>query len=177
MQQCTARSWPSQRDTWRRRSIPHHNPMLAPTPFPLLAEQMRAACRAVPSVLAFPSEWTKPLGRLALDTVLEQRGGLPRLATALGGGLGQEPVLICYLGGSVTEQRNGYRPCVTKWLEATAAPARVRIEEVPAFCGVRPPDCPYVRPPLALTPILTPQNCGSKVLAFMVGDWVVSRRP
>jgi lysophospholipase L1-like esterase len=94
---------------------------------------------------------------LALNALLAPRAGLPRLAAALEGASldRSEPLRVCYLGGSVTEQRNGYRPRVTKWLEVLGARGGVRVEEVPAFCG----------------------NCGSKVLAFMVADWVVSRRP
>ena len=104
----------------------------------------------------YPAEsWLPVLGDLELGAVLEQRAGLPRLAAALDGQFGDEPLRVCYLGGSVTEQSAGYRPRVTQWLRACAAPSRVAVEEVPAFCG----------------------NCGSKVLAFMVSDWVVRRRP
>lgn len=68
--------------------------------------------------------------------------------------LNEDTLRVCYLGGSITEQRNGYRPRVHRWFQCKTA-AKVKVEEVPAFCG----------------------NCGSKVLAFMVADWVVARRP
>ena len=49
--------------------------------------------------------------------------------------LAPQPPMRAPAAGSVTEQRTGYRPRVVKWLEAAAALARVRVEEVPAFCG------------------------------------------
>lgn len=119
-----------------------------------LLSELTSAVRRTDPLLAYPDEWSAVLGDLALETVLKRRGGLPRLSAAMDGALGAEPLRVCYLGGSVTEQRAGYRPRVTRWLEATAR-AGVRVEEVPAFCG----------------------NCGSKVLAFMVADWVIARRP
>ena len=91
---------------------------------------------------------------IPLDAIVQQRDGLPKLASTLRDG-SSEPLRVCFLGGSVTEQRSGYRPRVTQWLTAQAQQKRVRVEEVPAFCG----------------------NCGSKVLAFMVADWVISRKP
>ena len=118
-----------------------------------IAELMRTAARHVaPPSLTYPEQFEATLRGVILESVLKQRAGLPRLASALEhSGRTREPLRICYLGGSVTEQRNGYRPRVTTWLKASG----VAVEEVPAFCG----------------------NCGSKVLTFMVSDWVVSRRP
>eukprot|EP00966_Prymnesium_polylepis_P331624 7387207-Prymnesium_polylepis.1 len=105
------------------------------SPSPPIADRMHAVRSRVDTALAYPEEYAAPLHGLALDAVLDRRDGLPRTAAALRGGLGAEPLRVCYLGGSVTEQKAGYRPRVTKWLEATGASARVCVEEVPAFCG------------------------------------------
>ena len=80
-------------------------------------------------------------------TVLARNGGLPRLNAAL---RDSSALRVCYLGGSVTEQKAGWRPRVTGWLGGTCT-----TEEVPAFCG----------------------NCGSKVLIHLVTDWVIARAP
>lgn len=103
----------------------------------MLAEHVRVACSAAPPPLKYPHEWISVLEDLPLDAVLKVRGGLPRLRAVLNDELGADPLRVCFLGGSVTEQKTGYRPRVTKWLEAMAAHARIRVEEVPAFCGVR----------------------------------------
>ena len=79
------------------------------------------------------------LGGLVLGEVLEPRDGLPRTSVALRGAVGtKDPLRVCFLGGSVTEQRTGYRPRVTKWIEEAGAAAHVRVEDVPAFCGSAP---------------------------------------
>jgi lysophospholipase L1-like esterase len=135
--------------------LPASTPLPPPPPPPQLAALMRAVQQQAGSALAFPEDFAAPLRDLGLDTILAPRAGLPRLAAALSGTFAPEPLRVCYLGGSVTEQRAGYRPRVSRWLEAVGSSRGVRLEEVPAFCG----------------------NCGSKVLAFMVADWVVSRRP
>ena len=142
----------SSRTTWRRRRgfAPSH-PKADATPF---VDCVRAV-RAADPMLKYPDAFDAPMVGLGTDSVIEPCNGLPRLAAALLGSLGKEPLRVCYLGGSITEQRTGYRPRVTRWLESQAAKSGVRLEEVPAFCG----------------------NCGSKVLAFMIADWVVARRP
>ena len=104
--------------------------------------------------LRSPDAFYSAAQSIPLDAIVQQRDGLPKLASTLRDG-SSEPLRVCFLGGSVTEQRSGYRPRVTQWLTAQAQQKRVRVEEVPAFCG----------------------NCGSKVLAFMVADWVISRKP
>ena len=73
--------------------------------------------RHVEPLLAYPDDLDAPLGDLALDAVLCRRDGLPGLAAALDGALGGEPLRVCYLGGSVTEQRSTtQRPtCITRW--------------------------------------------------------------
>ena len=119
---------------------------------------MQAVRTADQLALGYPEKFGVCSGDLALEELLMPRAGLPRTAAALEGSPLEEagePLRVCYLGGSVTEQRTGYRPRVTKWFESTAKRRGVRVEEVPAFCG----------------------NCGSKVLAFMIADWVVARRP
>ncbi|KAL1524392.1 hypothetical protein AB1Y20_019287 [Prymnesium parvum] len=131
-----------------------------PTPSPVsraaqpIAQMMRAL-RGTDASLSFPEEWLAPLRGLLLEELLHLRSGLPRLRDTLRGRGGTDALRVCFLGGSVTEQRNGYRPRLGKWLAGAAAAAGVQFEEVPAFCG----------------------NCGSKVLAFMIADWVVARRP
>jgi hypothetical protein len=101
-------------------------------PLPMLTDLMCTVQLATPSVLSHPLEWMVPLSNLPLDAVLQHRGGLPRLAKALNGEGPEGPLQVCFLGGSVTEQRTGYRPRVMKWLEAQAAPAKLRVEEVTA---------------------------------------------
>ena len=104
-------------------------------------------------LLAHPPQLWDWCADVMLSEVLQPRDGLPRLVQSLDGGCRR--LRVCYLGGSVTEQSSGYRPRVTAFLPSVAALHGVDVEEVPAFCG----------------------NCGSKVLAFMVSDWVVARRP
>lgn len=112
-------------------------PEPAPTP---LADAMRVARKAAgsaalhPLLVEPPAVCTSALSSVALGEVLQRRDGLPRLSATLRQ-TSSDPLRVCYLGGSVTEQRSGYRPRVTRWLEAVGAPARVRVEEVPAFCG------------------------------------------
>ncbi len=153
------RSWAAP-GSWRvRRCASRHADAPVRPVTPKLADLMRAArVRAhgsEPSSSAgWPDQCAEALGSLTLDAVLERRGGLPSLSAMLNG-TASAPLRVCYLGGSVTEQRGGYRPRVTEWLQRAGATAGVQVEEVPAFCG----------------------NCGSKVLAFMVADWVIARRP
>lgn len=146
------------------------------------------AIRGADAQLAFPDECLTVVGDLGIDAVVQHRDGLPRLAAALGGALHGEPLRVCYLGGSVTEQRTGYRPRVTRWLELQGKHAGVKIEEVPAFCGSaqrasfeRSAAPPFVtcacRQPHVVCTLARSADCGSKVLAFMVADWVVARRP
>jgi lysophospholipase L1-like esterase len=107
-------------------------------------------------MLLYPDALDGVLEGVTVSTILEQRDGLPRTSAALRGDGSDDALRVCFLGGSVTEQRSGYRPRVSSWLgQQAAAIGRMRVEEVPAFCG----------------------NTGSKVLAFMVADWVVARRP
>jgi hypothetical protein len=88
----------------------------------------------------------------ALAAACTVRGGLPRLAAraaraARGAALGAR-VIFC--GGSVTAQRDGWRPAFQRWLDGHL-PAPLGHDHVCAALG----------------------NCGSKVLAFMLNDWVV----
>ncbi len=89
---------------------------------------------------------------MRLDAVLHANGG--RL---LPDGLPTEKELrVAYVGGSVTEQKQGYRPRLNDWLRASiCAPTGAKLVEIPAWCG----------------------NSGSKVLSFVVSDWVVAKRP
>ena len=118
-------------------------PAADPSSFVDLLQQLTTAS----ADLAFPQALAGPLTAVDQAAVLTPNGGLPLLATALAA---RSPLRVCYLGGSVTEQKAGWRPRVTSWLRGWAG-----TEEVPAFCG----------------------NCGSKVMAFLVADWVVSRAP
>ena len=120
-----------QRCSWRRRLRTPPPPAADATP---IATKMRVV-RTADAQLAFPDECFAVLGDLSMDSVVKRRDGLPRLAAALGGALNGEPLRVCYLGGSVTEQRTGYRPRVTRWLESQGKHANVKVEEVPAFCG------------------------------------------
>jgi len=129
---------------WRRaRTCTHARPAAEPSSFVDLLQQLSATS----ADLAFPKALAGTLAAVDQDAVLTPNGGLPLLATALAA---RSPLRVCYLGGSVTEQKAGWRPRVTSWLAGRAS-----TEEVPAFCG----------------------NCGSKVMAFLVADWVVSRAP
>ena len=125
-----------------------------------------AACRAT-APLALPSELLRPLEQVPLAHCLQRRRGLPRLGAALQEGVptesesrtpskttGVQPLRVCYLGGSVTEQKAGWRPRVTSWLQSRLSTngRRRAVSEIPAFCG----------------------NAGSKLLSFMVRDWVVA---
>lgn len=58
----------------------------------------------------------------------------------------------CYVGGSITEQKWGWRPRFHEWLEGRVGR---KIEAIDAFCG----------------------NAGSRLLAFTVRDWVLKRSP
>ena len=81
---------------------------------------MRAAATSVPgSSLAYPERFAAGLGDLALPDVLTRRAGLPRLAAAIATprDADAQPLRVCYMGGSVTEQRSGYRPRVTSWIQ------------------------------------------------------------
>ena len=125
----------------RRRRVDDASAAAASAVAPVsLTDAMRAARTTAgsatlhPLLTEPPAACTAALEGVSLGEVLEQRSGLPRLSAVLHGGT-PEPLRVCYLGGSVTEQRNGYRPRVTRWLEAAGAKSRVRVEEVPAFCG------------------------------------------
>uniref|UniRef100_A0A7S0NNL2 SGNH hydrolase-type esterase domain-containing protein n=1 Tax=Calcidiscus leptoporus TaxID=127549 RepID=A0A7S0NNL2_9EUKA len=149
------------RDAWRQRNPTSDSSAsneFCAAPSPSLVELM-CRVRCIDPALAYPNSLNALVGALKLEEVLTPRAGLPRLSAALVGkcpGIGLDgPLRVCYLGGSVTEQRVGYRPRVTRWLEQMRCSSRLVVQEVPAFCG----------------------NCGSKVLAFMVAEWVVARRP
>ena len=92
-----------------------------------------------------------PLSAVPLARILRCRGSLPSLAARLHR-TDDSLLRVAYLGGSVTEQKAGWRPRVNDWLSARTGRG---VEEVRAFCG----------------------NCGSKVFAFMVDEWVVARAP
>lgn len=153
---CTRRSW-NARTAWAplQRGEAQH------------CETVHEAACDASAPLLLPPALLMPLQRMPLAQCLERRSGLPRLGAALGDGIaaGAEPLRVCYLGGSVTEQKAGWRPRVTRWLEerlsqsglpaAVATDGRSSVCEVPAFCG----------------------NAGSKLLSFLVRDWVISRRP
>ncbi|KAH8053930.1 serine-type exopeptidase [Aureococcus anophagefferens] len=59
---------------------------------------------------------------------------------------------VCYLGGSITEQRDGWRPRFHAWL---AKRLETSVTAVDAFCG----------------------NAGSTLLAFTTKDWVIRAAP
>lgn len=59
---------------------------------------------------------------------------------------------VCYLGGSITEQKSGWRPRIHLWLQRHLGRS---LKAVNAFCG----------------------NAGSTLLAFTVRDWVLSAAP
>ena len=160
---CTRRSWdaPSAWPVQRRRQGEKKS---------AVNESVHAAaCRAT-APLALPSELLRPLEQVPLAHCLQRRRGLPRLGAALQEGVptesesrtpskttGVQPLRVCYLGGSVTEQKAGWRPRVTSWLQSRLSTngRRRAVSEIPAFCG----------------------NAGSKLLSFMVRDWVVAHRP
>ena len=133
------------RSAWRRSRTCTQGlrPAADPSSFVDLLQQLKTTSPG----LAFPQELAGPLTAVNQAAVLTPNGGLPLLAATLAA---RSPLRVCYLGGSVTEQKAGWRPRVTTWLGGRAS-----TEEVPAFCG----------------------NCGSKVMAFLVADWVVSRAP
>jgi hypothetical protein len=86
-----------------------------------------------------------------VDAAIRVRGGLPRLRAraaeaARGAALG---LRVVYCGGSVTAQRDGWRPTFQAWL-GRAFPAPLGHETRCAAMG----------------------NCGSKVLAFTAHEWV-----
>ena len=86
-----------------------------------------------------------------VDAAIRVRGGLPRLRAraaeaARGAALGAR---VVYVGGSVTAQRDGWRPVFHSWL-CRAIPAPLGHEACVAAMG----------------------NCGSKVLAFTAHEWV-----
>lgn len=86
-----------------------------------------------------------------VDAAIRVRGGLPRLRAraaeaARGAALG---LRVVYCGGSVTAQRDGWRPAFNAWL-GRALPAPLGHEARCAAMG----------------------NCGSKVLAFAAHEWV-----
>ena len=58
----------------------------------------------------------------------------------------------CYLGGSITEQQDGWRPRFHVWLERRLG---VDVRAIDAFCG----------------------NAGSTLLAFTAKDWVLDAAP
>eukprot|EP00962_Isochrysis_galbana_P002273 scaffold596_cov95-Isochrysis_galbana.AAC.3 len=81
-----------------------------------------------------------------LRSLLEPHGGLPRFAAAVHrGASAASPLRVCYLGGSVTEQKAGWRPLVTAWIESQLAAGgggrgAVKdgaglVQEIPAWCG------------------------------------------
>ena len=135
------------RSDWRRHPRRHATtlPTDAPPTTSLAADLL--ALRGGSSGLAFPEPLAASLINVDERAMLARNGGLPLLDAAL---LARSALRVCYLGGSVTEQKAGWRPRVTGWLGGTCA-----TEEVPAFCG----------------------NCGSKVLIHLVADWVVARAP
>ena len=59
---------------------------------------------------------------------------------------------VCYLGGSITEQRDGWRPRFHAWLSKRL---ETSVTAVDAFCG----------------------NAGSTLLAFTTKDWVIRAAP
>jgi hypothetical protein len=86
-----------------------------------------------------------------LEAAICVRGGLPRLRAraaeaSRGAALGAR---VVYVGGSVTAQRDGWRPVFHNWL-CRAIPAPLGHEACVAAMG----------------------NCGSKVLAFTAHEWV-----
>lgn len=100
-----------------------------------------------------------------LRSLLEPHGGLPRFAAAVHrGASAASPLRVCYLGGSVTEQKAGWRPLVTAWIESQLAAggggrgavkdgARL-VQEIPAWCGnsgskARVPQATLSGPPAA----------------------------
>ena len=96
----------------------------------------------------------------SLQSVISTHGGLPSLSRALTRGCGatgskgaSEGARVCYLGGSITEQKGGWRPYVQEWLQKRAV--ETAVVEQPAFCG----------------------NAGSTLLSFLVRDWVVAQAP
>lgn len=117
------------------------------------AAPVMALSEDVDSIL-FESAALADVARAApVESLLEVRpaGGLRTLRRLRGG----ERLKVCYLGGSITEQSQGWRPYVHSWLNCIARAAGGAAEAVPAYCG----------------------NCNSKLLAFMVEDWVVKKRP
>ena len=93
-----------------------------------------------------------PLSPAALDAAIRARDGLPLVRAraeraARGAALG---LRVAYVGGSVTAQRDGWRPAFHAWLER-ALPAPLGHDMKCAAIG----------------------NCGSKVLAFVLNDWVL----
>ena len=87
-----------------------------------------------------------------VDAAIRVRSGLPRLRAraaeaARGAALG---LRVVYCGGSVTAQRDGWRPAFHAWL-ARAFPAPLGHHE--ARCAAL-------------------GNCGSKVFAFTAHEWV-----
>jgi lysophospholipase L1-like esterase len=90
----------------------------------------------------------------AVEAAIRVRGGLPGLRAraakaARGSALGAR---VVYVGGSVTAQRDGWRPQFHSWLER-ALPAPLGHDAVNAALG----------------------NAGSKLLTFMLHDWVLPR--
>jgi lysophospholipase L1-like esterase len=89
-----------------------------------------------------------------VEAAIRVRGGLPGLRAraakaARGCALGAR---VVYVGGSVTAQRDGWRPAFHAWLER-ALPAPLGHDAVNAALG----------------------NAGSKLLTFMLHDWVLPR--
>ena len=158
---CTSRSW-TVRDAWRKRRKEARHDVAgtgeALRPIPLLRDVMKRA-RLGCNALTYAESLDEFTAGLIANVLYKARNGLPRLAPWLVGGRrpidADDTLRVCYLGGSVSEQKVGYRPRVTSWIGTHCSASHSKVEEVPAFCG----------------------NCGSKVLAYMVSEWVVSRRP
>ena len=84
----------------------------------------------------------------ALWTDVLKHRGAGRLRRALS----RQHPSACYLGGSITEQREGWRPRFHAWLGRRLG---CKVRAVDAFCG----------------------NAGSTLLAFTTKDWVVRAAP
>ena len=85
--------------------------------------------------------------RYDVETVLRHADG-GRLRRALS----RPKPSVCYLGGSITEQRDGWRPRFHAWLSKRL---ETSVTAVDAFCG----------------------NAGSTLLAFTTKDWVIRAAP
>jgi hypothetical protein len=144
---CACRRSSEPRHEWRvHRSRAWHRPLTRP-----LAALPAAAA---PAASQLADDQTLQLDRslpvrpkgVQLRSLLEPHGGLPRFAAAIrNGGSAASPLRVCYLGGSVTEQKAGWRPLVTAWIESqlaaggggrgTGTGGSGLVQEIPAWCG------------------------------------------